>query len=138
MDYTRASNIKPLHHFANSQFALRNYCEFAISVCNTTVRIRQVVRTLNAQFCCVPCSVFLDGLGSQYYFSPLLERLFCRSLGLTLPEQSKFRALIAAYQTAYHCREPEYSGQPKSRSGFQPATDAGLALRGFKIRPIQS
>ncbi|SBZ96059.1 Uncharacterised protein [Klebsiella quasipneumoniae] len=54
MDYTKARNIRPLSHFANSQFALRNYCEFAISVRNTTVSIRQVVRTLNAQFCCEP------------------------------------------------------------------------------------
>ena len=96
-----ASNINPLRYVANSHFVLRNL----LRIRNATVRIRQMVRTLNAQFCCVPdcvpCPVFLDVLVSQYCFNPLLESLFCRSLGLPLPEQSKFRALIAAYWTAY-------------------------------------
>lgn len=64
-----------------------------------------MVRTLNAQFCrapdCAPCTVFWDGLVSQYCFSPLLERHFCRSLTAILPEQSKFRELFVAYLTAY-------------------------------------
>ncbi|EQC3765698.1 hypothetical protein ACY4TD_004424, partial [Escherichia coli] len=53
-DSAQASNNRHLRYFSNEQFALRNYCEFAISVRNTTVSIRQVVRTLNAQFCCAP------------------------------------------------------------------------------------
>lgn len=49
MGYTKASNIKLLYHFANSHFVLRNL----LRIRNAAVRIRQMVRTLNAQFCCV-------------------------------------------------------------------------------------
>ena len=44
-----ASNISPLRYFANSHFVLRNLRRIR----NAAVRIRQMVRTLNAQFCCV-------------------------------------------------------------------------------------
>ena len=75
-----ASNISPLRYFANSHFVLRNLRRIR----NAAVRIRQMVRTLNAQFCCVPDCVLrtsganlniLDGLNHALASSPLLARV---------------------------------------------------------------
>ena len=76
MEYIRDSNISPLRYFANSRFVLR--------IRNATVRIRQMVRTLNAQFCRVPDCVLrisganlniLDDLNHALASSPLLARV---------------------------------------------------------------
>ena len=81
MDYTRASNISPLRYFANSHFVLRNL----LRISNATVRIRQMVRTLNAQFCRVPDCVLrtnaanlniFDDLNHDLASSPLLARVW--------------------------------------------------------------
>ncbi|EQA8970642.1 hypothetical protein ACX9QM_002118 [Enterobacter hormaechei] len=80
MDYIKASNIKLLRYFANSHFVLRNL----LHIRNAAVRIRQMVRTLNAQFCRVPDCVLrtsganqniLDNLNHILAFSPRLARL---------------------------------------------------------------
>ncbi|WP_370614864.1 hypothetical protein NMD21_00505 [Citrobacter portucalensis] len=64
MDYTRASNIKPLRCFANSRFVLRNL----LRIRNATVRIRQMVRTLNEQFCRVPdCALRTNGANQNIF-----------------------------------------------------------------------
>jgi hypothetical protein len=69
MDYTRASNIKPIR-----------YLRIRIAA----VRIRQMVRTLNAQFCRVPDCVLrtsganqniLDNLNHVLASSPRLARV---------------------------------------------------------------